>query len=141
MGSSSFSSGRHLNPVGGDDADVSGPHRIRLNKHPHERFDSLRCCRMNSEQSDAGLLQRDPALNCNLPEVLIERQHDARFGFGQVQKNNVFPSGIISAGPEDVVAPSAKCLDAWLWKVLVSKEAHLCLNRLGLESVKLESDR
>ena len=71
-------------------------------------------------------------MNGNLPEVLVERQHDTRFGFGQVQKNNVFPSGAISPGPKDIVAAAAKCLDDWPRKVLVSKEAHLRWNRIGL---------
>jgi hypothetical protein len=39
---------------------------------------------MNSEQNDAGLFERDPALNGNLPEVLVQRQQDARVGFGEV---------------------------------------------------------
>ncbi len=40
---------------------------------------------MNSKQDDARLFDRNPALNGNLPEVLIQRQYDARFGFGEVQ--------------------------------------------------------
>ena len=131
-GPSPLSGSQHLNPVGGDDAGVSGPRPIRLNKRPHERFDILRCCRMNPEQSDARLLQRYPALNGNPPEILVERQHDALFGFGQVQKGDVFPSTAISAGPKDVVAASTKCLDAWLRKVLVRKGPHLRWNRIGL---------
>jgi len=71
-------------------------------------------------------------LNGDLPEVLIERQHDACFGFGQVQKNNVFPSGAISPGPKDIVAATAQCFDDWLRKVLVSEQAHLRWNRIGL---------
>jgi hypothetical protein len=38
------------------------------------------------------IVQEEPALNGDLPEVLIERRHDARFGFRQVQKDDVFPS-------------------------------------------------
>ena len=87
---------------------------------------------MNSEQNDAGSFQRDPALNGNLPEVLIERQHDARFGFGQIQKYDVFPSRAIGAGPKYIVAAGAKRLDDWLRKVLIGEEAHLRGNRIGL---------
>jgi len=87
---------------------------------------------MNSEQNDAGSFQRDPALNGNLPEVLIERQHDARFGFGQIQRDDVFPSSAISAGPNYILAVGAKCLDDWLRKVLIGEKAHLRWNRIGL---------
>ena len=78
------SSGQHLNSGGRDDADVSGPFPIRLDKRTHERTEILGNGGMNSEQNDAGFLQRGSVLNGNLPEILIERQHDARFGFGQV---------------------------------------------------------
>jgi hypothetical protein len=33
---------------------------------------------MNSEQKDAGLFQWAPTLNSDLPEVLVEGQHDTR---------------------------------------------------------------
>ena len=129
---SALSSSQHLNPVGGDGADVSSPCPIRLNQRPHERLEILRCRGVNSEQNDAGLFERDPALNGNLPEVLIQRQHDARFGFGEVQQDNVFPSSAISPGPTDIVAVGAKRFDNRPRKVLVSQEAHLRRNRIGL---------
>lgn len=43
-----------------------------------------------------------------------------------------FQSGAISARPKNVVAAGATCLDARLRKVLVSEEAHLRWNRIGL---------
>jgi len=87
---------------------------------------------MRAKQDDARLFERNPALHGNLPEVLVERQHNTRFGFGQIQKDNVFLSHAISPGPKDIVAAGAKGLDDWLRKVLVSKEAHLRWNRIGL---------
>jgi hypothetical protein len=128
--SASISSSReHLNSVDGHDADVTGEGPIRLDKRSDNRTEILRSCGVNPEQNDAGLCQRDPTLNCDLPEVLIERQNDACFEFGQVQKDCVFPSSAISAGPKDVVAIGTKCLDDLLRKVLVCEEAHLHRNR------------
>jgi hypothetical protein len=40
---------------------------------------------MNSKKDDAGVCKRRAPLNGNLSEVPIQRQHDARFGFGEVQ--------------------------------------------------------
>ncbi len=40
---------------------------------------------MDSEQYDPGLLQWAPTLNGDLPEVLVERPHDACFGLRQIQ--------------------------------------------------------
>jgi hypothetical protein len=57
------------------------------------------------------LFERNPALNGNLPEVLVERQHDARFGFGKIQENSVLPSGAIGPGPQYIMILGAKCLD------------------------------
>jgi len=98
----------------------------------YEWVEILRSGRTNSEQNDAGLLKRGAALNRNLPKILVERQHDARFGFGRVQKDNVFPASAIGAGPKDVVAVGAKGLDDWLREVFISEEAHLRWNRIGL---------
>ena len=67
-------SGQHLKPVGGDDANVSGPRPFRRNQYPHEWLDILGRGGMNSEQNDTGSFERDPALHRNLPEVLVQRQ-------------------------------------------------------------------
>ena len=80
-----FSSRQHLNSVRRDNADVGNPSRIHLKKRPHERVEVCRCCGMNPEQYDTRLFKRRPALKGNLPEILIKRQHDARFGFGAFQ--------------------------------------------------------
>jgi hypothetical protein len=65
---------------------------------------------MNSEQNDTGLRQWAAALNCNLPEVLVERQHDACFGLREIQQGDVACSGEIRAGPQNVVATGSKRL-------------------------------
>jgi len=91
---------------------------------------------MNPEQNNAGLFERNAALNGNLPEVLIQRQYDARLRFGNVQKDKILPSGAISQGPKDIMAIGAKRLDERPRKVLVSEEAHLCWNRIGLVFVR-----
>lgn len=80
---------------------------------------------MNAEQNDSGLFQRGSALNGDLPEVLIERQQDARFGFRQIQQDGVFCSREMRAGPQDIVPLGSKRLNDWLRKVLVCKDAHL----------------
>jgi len=59
-------------------------HFICFDKGMHERFETLGSCRMKSKQDDARLFERKRALNSDLPEVFIERQHDAPFGFGEV---------------------------------------------------------
>lgn len=75
-------------------------------------------------------------LNGNLPEVLIQRQHDTPLGFGKVQKDNILPSRAIGPGPKDIVAVGAKRLDNRPRKVLVSEDAHLRWNRIGLVFVR-----
>ena len=87
---------------------------------------------MNPKQDHAGLFERNPALNGNLPEVLVQRQHDTAFGFGQVQKGGVVPSGAIGPGPKHIMKAGAKRLDDRFRKVLVSQETHLRWNRIGL---------
>lgn len=68
----------------------------------------------------------------NLPEVPIQRQHDARFGFGQIQQGGILPTGAIGSSPKHVVAIGAKRLDNRLRKVLGGEEAPLRGNRIGL---------
>ncbi len=65
---------------------------------------------MDSEQNDPGLFQRAPTLNGDLPEVLVERQHEARFGLRQIQQSDVACSGEIRTGPRNVVAIGSKRL-------------------------------
>ena len=89
---------------------------------------------MDSEQDDTGLFQGASALNGNLPKVLIERQHDARLRFGQVQENDVLRSRKICAGPQNIVTLGSKGLDHRLREVLVGEETHLCWNRKCLYS-------
>jgi len=84
---------------------------------------------MDSEQNYPGSFQRTPALNGDLPEVLIERQHEACFGFRQIQQGDVACSGEIRAGPQNVVAIRSKLLYDRLRKVLVDEDAHLRWNR------------
>lgn len=40
---------------------------------------------MNLKQDYAGQFERNSALNCDVPEIFIQREHDARFGFGEAQ--------------------------------------------------------
>jgi len=84
---------------------------------------------MDSEQNDPGLCQWVAALNCNLPEVLIERQNDACFGLREIQQGDVAFSGEIRPGPQNVVAAGSKRLYDRLRKVLIGEEAHLGWNR------------
>jgi hypothetical protein len=83
---------------------------------------------MSSEQNNPGLFQRASTLNGDLPEVFVQRQHDARFGFRQIQQENVFCSREIRAGPQNIVPPGSKRLYDRLRKVLVGEEAHLRWN-------------
>ena len=63
---------------------------------------------MNSEQNDSGLFQRWSTLKSDLPKVLVERQHDARFRFRQIQQDQVSGSGEIRARPQNIVALGAQ---------------------------------
>ena len=84
---------------------------------------------MNSEQNDSGFFQRAPALNGDLPEVLVEGQHDTRLGLGPIQQGDVAYSGQIRASPQNIVAVSPKRLYDRLWKVLIGEKALLRWNR------------
>ena len=66
---------------------------------------------MSAKQDDARLFERNPALNGNLPEVLVQCQHDAGLGFGEVRKDRILPSGAIGPGPKHIMAADAKSLD------------------------------
>lgn len=98
----------HLNSIDRDDADVAGPRGVRSGKRMHERRESLGGRGMNSEQNDPGSFQGAPTLNGDLPEVLVERQDDARFGLRPIQQRDVACSGKIHAGPQNVVAIGPK---------------------------------
>jgi hypothetical protein len=39
---------------------------------------------MDAKQDDAGLFERCPPLQGDLPEILIERQYESRLGFGKL---------------------------------------------------------
>jgi hypothetical protein len=105
---SAFSGSQHLNSGGRDYADVPSPMPAPVGKRAYERIEIPGCGRMNPEQNHAGMFQRSPALNGDLTEVLVERQYDSLFGFGEIQKVDVFPAGAIGAGPKDVVAGGAE---------------------------------
>src|ERR1035437_9546694 len=126
------SSSQHLNPVGGHDADVSGPCSVRRDKNTNWRSEILGSRRMDPNQDDAGSFERNSALYSNLPEVLIQRQHDARFGFGEVQEDSILPPAAIGPSPKYIAAVGAKRIDNRLRKVLVGQETHLRGNRKGL---------
>lgn len=64
-------------------------------------------------------------LNCDLPEVLFERQHNAPFGLRPIQQGEAADSGQIHARPQNVVALGTKRLYNALRKVLIGEEAHL----------------
>lgn len=115
----------HLNSFDRDDADVAGPRGVRSGKRMHERRESLGGRGMNSEQNDPGSFQGAPTLNGDLPEVLVERQDDARFGLRPIQQRDVACSGKIHAGPQNVVAIGPKRIYDRLRKVLIGEEAHL----------------
>ena len=80
---------------------------------------------MSAKQDDARLFERNPALNGNLPEVFVQRQHDAGLGFGEVQKDRVFPPDAIGPSPKHIMAAGGKGLDDRLREVLVSEQALL----------------
>lgn len=89
---------------------MAGPHGVRRGESMHKRCDSLGSRGMNSEQNHTGLRQRAAALHCNLPEVLVERQHDACFRLREIQQGDIACSGEIRAGPQNVVATGSKRL-------------------------------
>ena len=86
-------------------------------------------CGMDSEQKDPGLCHWASALNRNLPEVFVERDHDASFGLREIQQVDIACSSEIRAYPQNVVTAGSKCLYDRLRKVLIGEEAHLRWNR------------
>jgi hypothetical protein len=77
---------------------------------------------MDSEQNDPGLFQWAPALDSDLPKVLVERQDDARFSLRQIEQGDVLRSGKVRARPQNVVALGSQRLDDRLRKVLIGEE-------------------
>ena len=66
---------------------------------------------MSAKQDDARLFEWNPALHGNLPEVLVQCQHDAGLGLGKIQQDGILPSGAIGPGPPHKVAADGKSLD------------------------------
>src|ERR1035437_5717598 len=87
---------------------------------------------MDPKQDDAGSFERNSALYSNLPEVLIQRQHDARFGFGEVQEDRLLPSAAMRPSPKYIATVGARRIDNQIRKVLVCQKTHLRGNRKGL---------
>ena len=108
---------------------MAGPCGAGCGESIHERRESLGSRGMSSEQNDTGLRQWAAALNRNLPEVLVERQHDACFGLREIQQGDVTCSGEIRAGPQNVVATGSKRIYNRLRKVLIGEEENLGWNR------------
>lgn len=86
---------------------------------------------MNSKPDDAGLFERRPALNGNLPEVLIQSQQNSGFRFGELKKFGVLPSSAMGPSPIHVVAVSPKHLDGRLWEIFIGKDSHLSRRKSG----------
>jgi hypothetical protein len=106
----------HLNSVDRNDADMAGPRGVRLGESVHKRRETLGIRGMKSEQNDTGLRQWAAALNCNLPEVLVERQHDSCFGLREIQQGDVACSGEIRASPPSTLESGTLCIrgrDSW----------------------------
>lgn len=91
----------------------------------------LGCCRMDPKQDHTRLFERNPALQRDLPEVLVEGQQDARLGFGDVQQIRILQAAAIGPGPHYVMASGAKGVDEGFREVLVSEESHLRRDRVG----------
>jgi len=78
---------------------MSCPRRIRRDERTYKRCQPLGRRRMNSEQNNPGLFQWTSTLNGDLPKVLVKRQHDAGFGFRQIQQDDVPCYRVIRASP------------------------------------------
>ncbi len=88
---------------------------------------------MNSKPDYAGLFERNPALNGNLPEVLIQSQQNPGFRFGELKKFSILPSSAMRPGPTHVVAIGAQRLYGRLRKIFIGKESHLsCRSQAGI---------
>jgi Sigma-70, region 4/Sigma-70 region 3 len=86
---------------------------------------------VDSEKYNTRLFQRGAALDGNLPEVLIQRQHDACFRLGAFEEGDVFPPDAICPCPQDIVAMIAKRVDNRPGEVLVGEYAHLRRDRIS----------
>ena len=89
----------YLNSIRANDTDVSGPWLVRIDESLHDWPEKLRCRRMRMEQNNTRLLQRSSPLQRDLPEVLVERQHDASLGLGEFDQGCIGPSGEVRASP------------------------------------------
>lgn len=65
------------------------PLRIRRDERTYKRRQPVGRRRMNSEQNNPGLFRWTSTLNGDLPKVLVKRQHDASFGFREIQQDDV----------------------------------------------------
>jgi hypothetical protein len=121
-----------LNAVWANDADLTRPRVVRLNKRSYERFDILRNSRMNSKKDAPRLFEGNPALNGDLPKILVQRHDDPRFAFGELKKVRILPAVALDSRPNDIVTFCAQDVDHSLRKVLVGEKPHLGWSRIAL---------
>ena len=76
---------------------------------------------MDLEQHNAGAFERGSALQRDLPEILVQRDHDAPLRLSQVQQGRVLPPNAIRPRPEYIVTVRAKLLDGWQCSAAVSR--------------------
>lgn len=112
-------SGDHLNLIGADDADVTGPCLIRACKCVYERAKIGRSCGMDSKNDNTRPFQWGTTLQRNLPEVIVERKNDARLRFGDFQQTTISPARVLCPGPTNVMAGLSKLLNKRPGKILV----------------------
>ncbi len=100
----------HQHAIHGNDAGVPAPFLAGFQCAEHQRGNVHRNRRMDAKQNHAAPFQRLAALDCDLPEVLVEGQQDPAIYFSEIQECGVARAGSAGAHPHHIVARLPQCL-------------------------------
>jgi len=89
-----------------------------------------------ADENDAAVSHPFRPLQCDLPEITVEREEDSAFGLGPFQNLFVAGTGVVVAHPQDVVTGITERFDNAAGKILICEKSHLCGEGIGPEFVR-----
>lgn len=91
---------------------------------------------MNPEQDYATRCKALPTLNCELPEIAVQREQNSSLLFRPIEEKFVVHGREVNTGLKNVVLIKAQPINDGLRKILVGEESHRSSgNWIGLEFV------
>jgi hypothetical protein len=110
--------------MGSDERELTNPGVLQIQNLADQDCDSVRSCRVNPEQDYATRSEALPALNCELPEIPVQREQNSSLLFRAIEEKLVVRGREVSSGPKNVVLIKAQPINDGLGKILVGEESH-----------------